>query len=1309
MRIEVASVRPEEGGEALTTVRPTHLVDRAGVARASYLVTTRLGWLFREQETSDVGIDAHLEVVDGASLTGKTTGGATGRLLAVQVKSGDSQFAAASEGGWWYPCDAAHVEYWTNHSLPVALLLFHPASERVYWQHINADTLVSTGKNYKVFVPFHQEIDEANAEVLGRPAKLREDVAVIEEATDRLPGDTRLRLLRDHQAGAGYAEPLASFLAETDDPAATVSVLLTQPLAWLTNLEAEHEENAWKVIASYSTAHELGLPAVESLERAAEQAVEDKGRWLALAAFSALSHAPDRALRLADAAEEEGDTALVAAVRAVAGAGGSHPTQLPDTLVRAFASSDPAATRDVNVLRFAAHCHFAADRHDDGEHMLERALLVAPGNPDVQLDLARCLLSRSAAGAPQQAFLDAGRAQRLALAARADFRRWRGPSSRAARIVMQARLHTGEVDAAIRTAIAGPDGDAQEREAADQPLRMGAIRLAYRAGRTDLADVIAAGLTGDRAQLQLAAFAADADPAASRETRIAAWQGVAAGAIDDDEQWAAAVALSALGVWPVSHLDELREQGAIHEAVYQTRCALAEAVNGDTAGAVRRLREWENHSAVAATGLVEQHERDGNLVLAAEAAERAGLRFGDTPLRVLAVDLWERSGERDQARIKALTLLGRPFLPAAMRLHLRGLAIQWANDRRDWTDMEEHALVGLAETVGIEHLTAIEGAAGAVPHHALPFAWAAIRAQLNARKLSTAQDTLARFAPQIRDADDARPWLMLVAWSGWTLDLAETAIGLAERYRRDDPELTGALLAGLLTATGEPAQSPADNGDGEAEAPKGPRTGLDLPEPLATRLKALLADPPTSRALTAMDGDAEDLVHYVEQTLGPREALLDAAADSVRISALPMGMLAWVARRPVALAVTQRAAGLIPACSVNPAHIAAEVRAVQNSLDGTVVMDATALAVMSLVPGRLDQLRAVFAASPTPKAVCDDLIETRYALHETLRSSGQLGVRGGRFILTEYTDQDRQHLAQQAEAFSQIIPSLHTVDVTDLTEIRRRLGITSVPQDADAAWLSAAQHALDTDVAVWCDDAALRGMLIAAGISTFGTVALLHVLKERSDYSDFTDSRHERDIRKLVEAYVVDLPVSVNDIADIARARAWHPAPAATMFARPQFWQVEAARPLWAAVAETVWDNAPPQLAAWMDFAAAGRTALLEPQDVPQAVVELAAETLLAVGVGPETARAVLESAVRSLDASGQAASRRRQVTGLPLQELRPMVEDDILTLLRQVATRQLISVQGFTPGAAEAIVRAALPDPPGRTDEQSTSVSLLL
>ncbi|WLW55261.1 DUF4365 domain-containing protein [Streptomyces sp. YU58] len=46
------------------------------MAWISHLVTSELGWIFREQPTVDVGIDAHLEVVDSAAST------ATGQLLA---------------------------------------------------------------------------------------------------------------------------------------------------------------------------------------------------------------------------------------------------------------------------------------------------------------------------------------------------------------------------------------------------------------------------------------------------------------------------------------------------------------------------------------------------------------------------------------------------------------------------------------------------------------------------------------------------------------------------------------------------------------------------------------------------------------------------------------------------------------------------------------------------------------------------------------------------------------------------------------------------------------------------------------------------------------------------------------------------------------------------------------------------------------------------------------------------------------------------------------------------------------------------
>ncbi|MFJ4624638.1 hypothetical protein [Streptomyces sp. NPDC088812] len=814
----------------------------------------------------------------------------------------------------------------------------------------------------------------------------------------------------------------------------------------------------------------------------------------------------------------------------------------------------------------------------------------------------------------------------------------------------------------------------------------------------DLAQTLAAHLTGHDEKLRLAAYAREADPAANRADCIAAWQTAADGATTDEQRAEAAFALTSHGLWPVPHLDELREQRALSEAVYQTRRAVADAVNGDVGAAIRRLREWENHSVAAAMALVQQYEHQGQLVLAAEAAERAGRRFGDPHLRALAIDRWDRSGDRDQARTKALTLLGRPFPPAELRGQLRRTVIQCAQDRADWDDMEEHALVGLAEETGIEHITAMEGAVGTVPPQTLPLVWAGIHAQLNARKLETARDTLARFAPQIRNAHDARAWLTLTGWSGWTPALAETAIGLAEHYRREDPELTTALLNGVLLATGEPVPDRTSATSVKTAAPAPQETApaaLVLSDPLKRRLQDLLADAAAVGSLTAIRG-SRNLLQYVERTLGPREPLLEAAADAVRVGALTTGMLAWAAGRPVALTAVHRAAGLIPACTLNPQHVAAEVRAANDALNRNVVLDPTTLALTTLLPGRFDQLRAVFAATPVSRAVFDDIINTRYALDEMLRSSGQLGVHSGRFIMTQYSDQDRREHSRQAAAFSRIIPALQPVDVPDLTGIRRLLDLHDVPDQETVAWLSAAQHALDTGSALWCDDAALRELLITAGIPTFGTVALLRLLTGHSDYPEFTHERYRHDLRTLLKSYVVDLPVTLGEITELAQTQDWTPAAAAVTFSRPHFWMNEPLRPRWAHIAEKVWENAPDQLAGWLHQAIAGATALLAPQEMLPAVVQLTAETLLATGIGPEPVQALQPAALNALKASSRAVARQRTLSRQPIPELQPPTADEFLARLRPAVTRLLTEHYRFTPTMATAIVEAAmLQNPP--------------
>jgi hypothetical protein len=152
---------------------------RPATARTGSVAVTRttlafedvLGWLVREQATEDYGIDLQVEIDDG--------GVVEGRLLAVQVKGGESWFNKPGPGGWWYRPSVDHVRYWRNHSLPVVVVLHDPRTKVCYWQLINEKTLVETsGGGWKLLVPEDQVLDESARQPLrsaadGDPYELR--------------------------------------------------------------------------------------------------------------------------------------------------------------------------------------------------------------------------------------------------------------------------------------------------------------------------------------------------------------------------------------------------------------------------------------------------------------------------------------------------------------------------------------------------------------------------------------------------------------------------------------------------------------------------------------------------------------------------------------------------------------------------------------------------------------------------------------------------------------------------------------------------------------------------------------------------------------------------------------------------------------------------------------------------------------------------------------------------------------------------------------------------------------------------------
>ncbi|MBP0010532.1 DUF4365 domain-containing protein [Roseofilum sp. Belize Diploria] len=128
---------------------------RIGVA-GTQLLFERLGWIFREQIIEDYGIDAHVEVVENNT--------ATGKLIALQIKSGKSWFKEKTAHGFVFRGKKEHLEYWQKHSLPVLVVLYDDEGENAYWQVVNKTNIKNTVKAWKLTVPFEQKINSQSLE-----------------------------------------------------------------------------------------------------------------------------------------------------------------------------------------------------------------------------------------------------------------------------------------------------------------------------------------------------------------------------------------------------------------------------------------------------------------------------------------------------------------------------------------------------------------------------------------------------------------------------------------------------------------------------------------------------------------------------------------------------------------------------------------------------------------------------------------------------------------------------------------------------------------------------------------------------------------------------------------------------------------------------------------------------------------------------------------------------------------------------------------------------------------------------------------
>ncbi|EGQ7760016.1 TPA: DUF4365 domain-containing protein [Vibrio vulnificus] len=145
-------------GEILRVKAPkSELVSRAGVHYAGYVFSTE-GIIFRETSSSDVGIDGQLELVSD-------DGTATGMLLGVQVKSGDS-FVDNISGIFSFKSNKEHFEYWQQLRIPTIGVVYSPTLKKASWFDLTKYANLILKNDYPSVIK--QEINESNVLEIGQ-------------------------------------------------------------------------------------------------------------------------------------------------------------------------------------------------------------------------------------------------------------------------------------------------------------------------------------------------------------------------------------------------------------------------------------------------------------------------------------------------------------------------------------------------------------------------------------------------------------------------------------------------------------------------------------------------------------------------------------------------------------------------------------------------------------------------------------------------------------------------------------------------------------------------------------------------------------------------------------------------------------------------------------------------------------------------------------------------------------------------------------------------------------------------------------
>ena len=136
----------------------TNSQERLGVNAVAEAMA-KSGQIWRETPMADVGIDGQIEHVS-------LEGFATGRMLAVQIKSGPS-FFNESNGDWVFYPEEKHRFYWERFPLPVLIIIHDPSENLSYWQDVRQAIRIAKPSDKKgIRIPKENILQNTSAQTL---------------------------------------------------------------------------------------------------------------------------------------------------------------------------------------------------------------------------------------------------------------------------------------------------------------------------------------------------------------------------------------------------------------------------------------------------------------------------------------------------------------------------------------------------------------------------------------------------------------------------------------------------------------------------------------------------------------------------------------------------------------------------------------------------------------------------------------------------------------------------------------------------------------------------------------------------------------------------------------------------------------------------------------------------------------------------------------------------------------------------------------------------------------------------------------